>query len=626
MDPLFGDLTKKDPVSHPHQRLTSASDLEVLVDSRDQAERYGALSSLSSLKDDQLLIVQATPERNPPQPKRGSYKVLISGAKKATAAPVPTHGDWGRPVRLTLQGREKDVEEAGLRKYGFNEVVSERISLRRRLPEVRHPACLSQQYSASLPSASVVICFHNEAWSTLLRTVHSVLDTAPRQHLQEILLVDDLSQHGHLKSVLSEYVSRLEGVRLIRSTKRLGVAGCRMLGAARAQGDVLVFLDSHCECHGGWLEPLLDRIAGDRSRVLSSVLDVIDWQTFQYSAVPQPHRGVFDWRLDFHWEALSEQEDPPTRPIRSPALSGVVLAVDRRFFQKIGAYDPGMGLWGAENIELSIRVWLCGGVMEVVPCSRMGHLERSHLTHTLPDDDTVEKNKIRVAETWMDAYKQIFYKRDTVAYFIQQAESSNCSDRVKLRQTLGCRNFHWFLSNIHPELYIPQDRPGLSGELYNVGTGYCADYKRGRVGGVAMDISPCSGNGNQHCDLNSQREIRWGPAGQLCFDVRGERVILSDCPQRQPSLSRQQWKMTKQSGQIVHMMTERCVEAVLGKGVASEKNATGERGVAGGKGTPSNRGGQGNATAMEKGLFLRPCSSDPRQQWHFDQLVVPRAG
>lgn len=59
-------------------------------------------------------------------------------------------------------------------------------------------------------------------------------------------------------------MSHLEGVRLIRSTKRLGVAGCRTLGAARAAGEVLVFMDSHCECQKGWLEPLLERLAQDR--------------------------------------------------------------------------------------------------------------------------------------------------------------------------------------------------------------------------------------------------------------------------------------------------------------------------------------------------------------------------
>lgn len=69
---------------------------------------------------------------------------------------------------------------------------------------------------------------------------------------------------GHLKSVLSEYVSHLDGVRLVRSTRRLGVGGCRALGAARAAGEVLVFMDSHCECQKGWLEPLLERVAQDR--------------------------------------------------------------------------------------------------------------------------------------------------------------------------------------------------------------------------------------------------------------------------------------------------------------------------------------------------------------------------
>uniref|UniRef100_A0A4W3K3W1 Glycosyltransferase 2-like domain-containing protein n=1 Tax=Callorhinchus milii TaxID=7868 RepID=A0A4W3K3W1_CALMI len=47
-----------------------------------------------------------------------------------------------------------------------------------------------------LPTASVIICFHNEAWSTLLRTVNSVMDTAPKKFLKEIILVDDLSNQG----------------------------------------------------------------------------------------------------------------------------------------------------------------------------------------------------------------------------------------------------------------------------------------------------------------------------------------------------------------------------------------------------------------------------------------------
>jgi cellulose synthase/poly-beta-1,6-N-acetylglucosamine synthase-like glycosyltransferase len=48
----------------------------------------------------------------------------------------------------------------------------------------------------NLPKTSVVIAFYNEAWSTLLRTVYSVLETSPDILLEEVILVDDYSDRG----------------------------------------------------------------------------------------------------------------------------------------------------------------------------------------------------------------------------------------------------------------------------------------------------------------------------------------------------------------------------------------------------------------------------------------------
>jgi len=80
-----------------------------------------------------------------------------------------------------------------------------------------------------------------------------------------LTLPPPLSLLDRQRSDLSEHLAHLDGrVRLIQSTGRLGVAGCSSLGASEALGEVLVFMDSHCECHAGWLEPLLERVAQDR--------------------------------------------------------------------------------------------------------------------------------------------------------------------------------------------------------------------------------------------------------------------------------------------------------------------------------------------------------------------------
>lgn len=148
-DLLYRDQTQQKATSLPRrplQRLSGPSDLvEVIVDSRDAAlELDVGLSPLSSLQEDQLLFVPSTQgSKYPPvpPPRKGSYKVVMPGAKKdTTGLASQTHGDMGKAVRLQLEGLDKDMELSAVQRYGFNEVVSERISLHRRLPEARHPA------------------------------------------------------------------------------------------------------------------------------------------------------------------------------------------------------------------------------------------------------------------------------------------------------------------------------------------------------------------------------------------------------------------------------------------------------------------------------------------------------
>ena len=39
-------------------------------------------------------------------------------------------------------------------------------------------------------------------------------------------------------------------------------------------------------------------------------------------------------------------------------MAGGLFTIERNYFYEIGSYDEGMDIWGVENVEMSVRVWI----------------------------------------------------------------------------------------------------------------------------------------------------------------------------------------------------------------------------------------------------------------------------
>lgn len=103
-------------------------------------------------------------------------------------------GEVGAAVHISPEDEARQQELFKLNQ--FNLMASDMISLNRSLKDIRLEGCKTKKYNKYLPDTSIVIVFHNEAWSTLLRTVWSVINRSPRTLLKEIILVDDKSEQG----------------------------------------------------------------------------------------------------------------------------------------------------------------------------------------------------------------------------------------------------------------------------------------------------------------------------------------------------------------------------------------------------------------------------------------------
>ncbi|KFP42245.1 Polypeptide N-acetylgalactosaminyltransferase 16, partial [Chlamydotis macqueenii] len=394
----------------------------------------------------------------------------------------------------------------------------------------------------------------------------SVLNRTPPSLIQEIILVDDFSSDPEDCQLLT----KIQKVKCLRNTRREGLIRSRVRGAEVATADILTFLDSHCEVNSEWLQPMLQRVKEDYTRVVSPIIDVISLDNFAYLAASADLRGGFDWSLHFKWEQIPIEQKmsrtDPTQSIRTPVIAGGIFVIDKSWFNHLGKYDTQMDIWGGENFELSFRVWMCGGSLEIVPCSRVGHVFRKRHPYDFPEGNalTYIKNTKRTAEVWMDEYKQYYYEARPSAI---GKSFGSVADRVEQRRKLNCKSFQWYLENVYPELKVPEKEliPGIIKQ-----GGNCLESRAQDItGSMLAGMGVCKGTVN-----NPPVTQEWVFSDPLirqqdkCLSITsfstGSQITLEACNQKD---GRQKWKM--KGGFIQHFVSGLCLENQSGRVVTN---------------------------------------------------------
>lgn len=331
-------------------------------------------------------------------------------------------------------------------------------------PDTRPRDCPAEYDDASLvnQTVAIVLPWLKERWEHMRCTMEAILHFTPDWLLEEIIFVSD----GNEDSREKELTAMSPKVKVIALPERQGLIRAKMKGVEAASAPVIVFMEAHVIVNRDWLRPLLQRLVLNPRTLAMPALDIIPQDNFRVYQKTPPIIWRYEWNMNLITSNPGNTLKATPEPYMSPGTSGGIFAIRRDWFLHLGLFDVGMLEWGGDHFELTMKVWRCGGRIEIVPCSRIGHLFRDVEHRPYPVSvPQVVKNYKRLAHVWLKDHIDHWYRMKPEARDMEMLDMEPLHEH---HDDLNCKNMAWYLENVDHEMLYELDYnclPGSTGDL-----------------------------------------------------------------------------------------------------------------------------------------------------------------
>jgi len=184
----------------------------------------------------------------------------------------------------------------------------------------------------------------------------------------EVIVVDNGSIDGS-RDIVSKFQTIDKRVSLVRNSSNLGFCIANNIGASRAKGDYLLFLNNDITVEPNWLRELVNVVARDSSiGAAQPKMLMMDEPTIIHSTGGY----LTQYGTLYNRGALDRDQETFVKQSEVLVATGAALLVRRETFFRVGKFDPRFFIY-SEELDLCWRIWLSGGSVVFVPAAVVYH-------------------------------------------------------------------------------------------------------------------------------------------------------------------------------------------------------------------------------------------------------------